>query len=218
MDWEQEAISLDEWICLHPEEEDKRSVFLNLDRALKYIHEHGYYVESFHPSHIFILNEDDRYVFFKDLAPLSLSVFEEQIRANLFQSSVLQIGIHSGTLEHIQADFLKQNFDEFVQLLPEGDVPYYRGIIQRGSVVYYSDYILAKSNKDLKELAGQIDQEEGSVQSIPEVNNDIINDAIYQEYVKTSSGAFISLMFLPMLFVFLFVILFLVFGGWAFLL
>ena len=217
MDWE-EAISLDEWIYLHPEEEDKRSVFLNLDRALKYLHEHGYYVESFRPSQIFILNEDDRYVLFKDLTPLSSSAFEEQIQANLFQSSVLQIGIHSGTLEHLNADFLKQNFDEFVQLLPEEDVPYYRGIIQRGSIVYYSDYMLAKSNKDLKELAGQIDHEEESIQSISEVNHDAIHDTIYQEYVKTSSGAFISLMFLPMLFVFLFVILFLVFGGWAFLL
>lgn len=208
-------IPLDEWVFLHPEEEERRSLFLNLDRALKYVHEHGYYVEDFSPSHIGILNEDDRYILFQDLVPFSSSMNEDEIQSNIFQSSCLQIGIYTGTLEYLSVDFLKQNFDEFVQLLPADDVPYYRGIIERDNTVYYCDYIHAKSNRDLKALAGEIDS---SISSVFETSNDRINDIIYQEYVMTNNSAFVFSWLIPTIFIILLIVLFLVFGGWSLLL
>ena len=50
-----ESISLAEWLSNHPSEEEIRTVFLYMDRALKYIHDHGYCIEVFYPTEIQIL-------------------------------------------------------------------------------------------------------------------------------------------------------------------
>ena len=47
--------SLSDWIIDHHSEDDLREVFINMDKALKYIHEHGYCIEIFYPIYIQIL-------------------------------------------------------------------------------------------------------------------------------------------------------------------
>ena len=51
-----EAMSLDSWIKSFRDEEEMREIFLNMDRAMKYLHDRGYCVKSFDPRNIFILN------------------------------------------------------------------------------------------------------------------------------------------------------------------
>ena len=55
-DYNDKAISLDDWIKSYRDEEEMREIFLNMDRAMKYIHDHGYCVKSFDPRNIMILN------------------------------------------------------------------------------------------------------------------------------------------------------------------
>lgn len=45
-----ECCSLSEWISMHPAETDMQKVFLNMDIALKYIHDHDYCIADFSPS------------------------------------------------------------------------------------------------------------------------------------------------------------------------
>ena len=57
-----EKISLLEWVMQNYNDEKMREVFLNMDIALKYIHDHGYCIEIFHPSKIFILNNKSDHI------------------------------------------------------------------------------------------------------------------------------------------------------------
>ncbi len=123
-----ESMSLTEWVVSHPSEDDRRAVFLNLDRALKYIHDHGYCIQIFHPSEIEVLNNDDQYIQFLHLMELSHDSItrKKMIKEDIFNSSLVQIGIYSNSLKYLQPDFLKENFDSFAQFIPSSDVPYYR--------------------------------------------------------------------------------------------
>ena len=42
-------ISLLPWIDVHYDDNSKQTLFLNMDRALKYINDHGYMVDDFSP-------------------------------------------------------------------------------------------------------------------------------------------------------------------------
>ena len=55
-----ESVTLLEWVNSHRSEEEMRSIFLNMDRALKYIHDHGYCIDVFYPTEINVLTNDDK--------------------------------------------------------------------------------------------------------------------------------------------------------------
>ena len=197
-----ESMTLDEWVSSHPSEEELRSVFFNLDRALKYIHEHGYCIDVFYPSMINVLNNDDNYIQYKKLVELSsdFSIRKEMIREDIFNSSLIQIGIYSNTLKYLKPEFLKENFDEFVKFLPAEDVPYYRGVIERGASVYFSEYALEKRARDLESLEKQLGGEDSSKQLLKEKNdttNNVVNDVIYRQINGVEDKAFISFLLIP---------------------
>ena len=80
----------------YPSDDEMRSVFLNMDRALKYIHEHDYCIEIFHPSYIDVLNNSDDYIQFNQLLkmPLDNNISRKIIQEDIFRSSFIQIGIY----------------------------------------------------------------------------------------------------------------------------
>ena len=105
---------------------------------------------------------------------------------------------------------MKENFDSFVQFLPTGDVPYYRGIVQRGATVYFSDYALEKANRDFNDLENQLGEGSGRDSGgkalaktgafrvgIEPVSNDSINDSIYRQINGLKDSAFVSLLIIP---------------------
>ena len=199
-----ESMSLTEWVVSHPSEDDRRSVFLNLDRALKYIHEHGYCIQVFHPSEIEVLNNDDQYIQFLHLMELSHDSItrKKMIKEDIFNSSLIQIGIYSKSLKYLQPDFLKENFDSFVEFLPQGDVPYYRGVIQRGASVYFCEYALEKRNRDLAELEKELGEmtdevEEQYDKEEVSITNDAVNDIIYKQINGLKDAAFINWLLVP---------------------
>ncbi len=199
-----ESMSLTEWVVSHPSEDDRRAVFLNLDRALKYIHDHGYCIQIFHPSEIEVLNNDDQYIQFLHLMELSHDSItrKKMIKEDIFNSSLVQIGIYSNSLKYLQPDFLKENFDSFVQFLPQGDVPYYRGVIQRGASVYFCEYALEKRNRDLAELEKELgemtdDVEEQYDKEEVSITNDAVNDLIYKQINGLRDAAFINWLLVP---------------------
>lgn len=222
-----DPIPLDEWIDSHRNEDDLRFVFLNLDLALKYIHDHGYCVDVFYPSMIEVLDNKPDHIRFKKLIELSKdsSIRMEMIKEDIFRSSLVQIGIYSNSLKYLKPEFLKENFDSFVQFIPSGDVPYYRGVIQRGSSVYYSEYISEKNKRDLIQLEEQINEggESNSKQMIKSnghfagtkpISNDAINDTIYRQINGLNDSAFIYALILPSISILLFFIIGLV--AWLF--
>ena len=201
-----DSVPLDEWVMTHPSDDDLRNVFLNMDRALKYIHDHGYCIQAFYPTEISVLNNEDDHIQFNKLVKLSsdFSTRKNMIKEDIFRSSLIQVGIYSNCLKNLNPDFLKENFDSFTQFIPSGDVPYYRGVIQRGASVYFCEYALEKRNRDLQDLEKQLG-EEGSeeekqlqlTQENTSITNDKINDSIYKQINGLKDAAFINALIIP---------------------
>ena len=201
------SVTLSEWVHEHYSEDEMRSIFLNMDRALKYIHEHGYCIDVFYPTEINVLNNDDDYVQFKKLVELSKdpSISREMIKEDIFKSSLVQIGLYSNTLNYMNPEFLKENFDSFTQFIPQDDVPYYRGVIQRGASVYYCEYSIERRKRDLEDLEKQLgdldDADRKVIESTPseaEMTNKKVNDLIYRQISGVyESAAFLNILIIP---------------------
>lgn len=208
-----ESIPLDLWIMNHPKEEDIRTVFINMDIALKYIHEHGYCIEVFYPSEIEILNNELDHIQFKKLIELSRdpAIKQQMIKEDLFNSALMQIGLYfysdglglsiNTILYNLKPEILKENFDAYSQVIPEGDTPYYRGIILRGATVYLCEFVQEKNNRELQELEKQLatdDQknfEPAQIKKVP--SNNKVNDNIYRQINGLRDAAFISALTIP---------------------
>ena len=196
-----ESVTLSEWVNSHRSEEEMRSIFLNMDRALKYIHEHGYCIDVFYPSEINVLNNDDRYVQFKKLVELSkdYEIAKEMKREDIFRSSFIQIGMYTNSLNYLNPEFLKENFDSFAQFIPQDDVPYYRGVVQRGASVYYHEYTDERSKRDYEELSKQLG-DDNKIVEIPKVKDMINtpqNDVIYRQINGVNEAAFLNMALIP---------------------
>jgi len=201
-----EKCSLLEYVSLHHNDEDMRDVFLNMDIAMKYIHEHNYCIEVFHPSKIEILEDMPDHIQFDNLIELSKdpTTRKNMIREDIFNSAFIQIAFYTNTMKSLTPDFLKENFDEVARFLPEGDVPYYRGVVQRGALVYFSEYALEKMNRDLQQLEKEIngnnkDNNDNKIESpsIDELANDKINDQIYKQINGLRDVAFVNRLLIP---------------------
>lgn len=201
-----ESVTLMEWINTHRSEDEMRSVFLNMDRALKYIHDHGYCIDVFYPTEINVLNDDDRYIQFKKLVELSkdYEIAKEMKREDIFRSSVIQIGLYTNSLNYLNPEFLKEKFDSFAEFIPSDDVPYYRGVIQRSASVYYCEYSLERRKRDLEDLEKQLG-EDNTVNtpindpSEAEITNKKVNDLIYRQINGISEAAFLNIALVPII-------------------
>ena len=205
-----EPVTLSEWVDSHSNEDELREVFLNLDVALKYIHEHGYCVDVFYPTVIEILDNKPDHIRFKKLIELSKDSNrrQEMIKEDIFRSTFIQIGIYSNSLKYLSPEFLKSNFDSFTQFIPSSDIPYYRGVVQRNASVYFCDYDVERRKRDLQELESQVEEDSGSKDStlvksnvsiagITPVNHDGINDGIYRQINGLNDSAFVNILIIP---------------------
>lgn len=198
-----ESVTLSEWVNSHHSEDEMRSVFLNMDRALKYIHEHGYCIDVFHPSEINVLNNDDKYIQFKKLVELSKNydIAKEMVREDIFRSSFIQIGMYTNSLSYLNPNFLKENFDSFAEFLPNDDVSYYRGVVQRGASVYYCEFSEEKSKRNLEDLERQLG-EKTNITEIPktkDMTNKKQNDQIYRQINGINEAAFLNIALVPLI-------------------
>ena len=116
-----DKVNLLEWVKFHYSEESMREVFLNMDIALKYIHDHGYCIEIFYPTKIEVLNDRPDYIQFDNLMELPKDPItrKNMIKEDLFNSSLIQIGLYTKTLKYLTPEFLKSNFDDLSRFIPE---------------------------------------------------------------------------------------------------
>ena len=204
-----EATNLNSWISSFRDEEEMRTIFLNMDRAMKYIHDRGYCVKSFDPRQIEILNNSIDQIKFNTLLemPDDYAMRKKIIKEDIYNSSFIQIGLYAKCLNYLNPEFLKSNFDKFSQFLPEGDIPYYRGVIERGASVYFCEYAKEKRNRDLTALESELGGSVGGGKSLVKSNgnsiyddiniNDKINDNIYKQINGMSDAAFASFLIIP---------------------
>jgi len=187
-------------------EEQLKEVFVNLDKALKYLHNHGYYIVSFDPREIEILDGDVNQIKFDKIMPLPVTYNEsnEKKKEDIFLSACLQIGLYTHTLNYLNVDYLKDNFDQFASNMPADDIPYYRGVIERGAAVYLCEFLNEKSVRDLKKLEELFGDGKPSTvinkDNFDDTNEDI-NNKIYKQISGLRESAFISYFVYPVLLV-----------------
>ena len=210
-------VSLSEWLQSHSEVKQLQSVFLNMDRALKYLHEKGYCIEVFHPSEISILNQNDHYVRFNRIMelPEDLKLREQYIREDIFHSTLIQVGTYIGDLDKILSGLNKETlgqteeeiqkfrdrFDSYYGCLPEDEVSYYRGVIQNNAAVYLCEYSLRKRDRELQENKESLGEEASKVyQKEIDLANHSVNDVVYGAQIhKSTDGAYIHSWLIPIL-------------------
>lgn len=205
-----DAINLLEWVSYtSASDENLRDVFLNMDRAMKYVHDRGYCIKSFDPREIEILNYSVNQIRFKTLLemPKDYTYRKELKQEDIFNSSCLQIGLYTHSLPYLKKEFLKSNFEEFAKSLPADDVPYYRGVIERGATIYLCEWDLEKRKRDLEKLDQEVSGGEGKGRQLvksnglstldPSAVNDKINDKIYKQLNSITDAAFISFLIFP---------------------
>lgn len=212
-------VTLSEWLMGAISREDLAALFASMDSAMKYIHNKGYCICSFHPKDIEILNDSLNQIKFNLLMMMPEGLAERKtiVREDIGKSSFLQIGIYSRCLNCLRPDFLKEHFDEFAMFLPEDMVPYYRGVVERGASVYLGDYLAEKRKRDLIALEKEIGDPTDGVSSgkrLVKGSNDFaileddsmntkINDSIYKSLNSISDAAYISFLMIPVLVVIL---------------
>ena len=196
---EQERVNLIDYIKEHRSQDEMRDVFLNMDVALKYIHNHNYCIEVFHPSKIEVLDDLPDHIQFDKLVELPQDSEERRkcIQEDIFHSALIQIAFYTNIGDYLKPSFLKEHFDEISIFLPEGDVPYYRGVVQRNASVYYSEYALEKRNRDLQQLNKELGDDKETISQDGEYSNDRINDKIYRQI--NGDRAFVSFLMLPII-------------------
>ena len=197
------------WISLHKNIEEFRSLFLNLDCALKYVHDRGYCVTNFSPTEIYVLGSNENCIQFKQLIEMPQG-FEQRnklIQEDIFKSSFLQIAIYCNMLNCLTPQFLKERFNDITIFLPFEDVPYYRGIIERGASIYLYEYRLEAFRRKFASFESK-DINSNMISKIIQ-NNEYINSIIYQQ-INNSNAAFVYYLIIPTIvfgFLFLFSII-----------
>lgn len=201
-----DAVTLDEMFKLLSSDEDRRILFINLDKALKYIHDHGYCIRVFYPSKILVLNDNSEFIQFTELMEMPEDDFSQReiIKEDLFHSALIQIGLYSNTLNSLTPEFLRENFDAFSEVLPPGDISYYRGVVQRGASVYFCQFDIEKAKRDLQDLQKQFGELENN-KDIPfpksnveeDITNKKINDVIYKQISGYRDAAFVHFLIIP---------------------
>lgn len=182
-----------------------RELFTYMDKALKYLHTHGYKVDSFSPEDIEILNNSKKYIKFNKFSKCDDSDIE--FKNNLFDLCVLEIGSYSNTLDEMRSpssrNFLKSNFDSFIVTLPNDDINYYRGVIERGAAVYYNDFLNEKNKRELQKIEAELSGS-GEATNIDDIKYDDTNDNI-NKYIyrleKENTYGFLSLLLYPFIIV-----------------
>ena len=93
--------------------------------------------------------------------------------------------------------------------LPEGDIPYYKGVVERRAAVYFSDYVAEKNKRALEGLETELNEVGGAGKGVSlvksnghslvgnDTTNKKINDSIYRDLNGINNSAYISLVAIP---------------------
>jgi len=203
---EEISSSLKEWLP-SAGAQDLKNLFLNMDIGMRYLHSRGFYIESFDPSKVEILNNSSEQIRYTSIEKLSNdeAYNREIIRENIYRFALLQIGIYTNCTDYINPSVVKSDFDSFCSFIPQQDVPYYRGVIERGANVYFSDYVAEMEKRNMESLSTdgvpplgqgrQYVKGTGINKSLESLNSDVNGEIYVKE--KMSNAAFISLLVIP---------------------
>lgn len=223
---EDNTTSLSDWLVIDYDPDKLGDLFNNMDISMKYLHSKDYYVESFSPNNIDLVDGDIDKVKFIEVArmPDDELAKKEYIQSDIERSALLQVGIYFGDLSSITPDSVKENFQGMRMFLPENMASYYAGILERPikdsrtgrrniPIIYLSDYTRELAKRQMnnleKELAEEAKGSDGGKDNdhvlvksnghpVDPLNSNINND-IYSDLGGDSKAAYTALYLLPVI-------------------
>ena len=216
------SITLAEWLSGSYDSESVHTLFINMDKSMKYLHGKGFCVSSFNPANIEILNGSLQQIKFDEIEAMptdSATVQKEFVRDDIGRSALLQVNIYFyyGSRYDFPGkrffgpDFIKDNFEQFAVVLPDDDIPYYKGIFERKAAVYFSDYSFQKDKRALEGIENELAATDGGKGRALVKSNDLstldnydstnsrVNDNIYKQINSMSDAAYVSFFIIPFL-------------------
>ena len=203
---EENTITLKEWLDTNPDMDMKRNLYLYGDMALNYLNDRGVIVDSFDINDISLVDGDIKKIRFDYLSESDNYALAKD---NLYQYAKSGIKMYMNYFDQLNDDFLKNNYNEFEYCLPKDDVNYFKGVIQRGSFVYFNEFDFELRKKKLKELGAEV-EDSIDINSFSKPNNDEINRLVYgtssedivggsKVKVRTRDAAFVEFMYYPVM-------------------
>lgn len=199
-------------------EENLQKLFYNMSKTMKYIHSYDYYISNLNASDILIKNvEKLSPIQYKNIKKVPIDDNGELIDRNIHNLAILQVATYTDLIDYVKLgderyeQFLKENYDEYKALIPEADERYMDGMINRDSVVYYSDYVERRNQLELeklqKEVNGGKDIDGGLSRGIQKVKSTSVGSAyadtdketidLYSNIMENRQAAFTNFLILP---------------------
>lgn len=205
------GIKVRDWFSYETNEEQLHKLFYNMSVTMKYIHSYDYYISSFNLSEIEIVNPDTLTpIKYNCLDKLEVDDDFEKINRNIYLLALLQVGVYTNTLNNLNEKFIKENFNEFENFLPEKDVSYLRGVIQYNRPVYYCDYVNEKNKREIEALEKEAGVDGSNAIGMKKVKSTSIGVAYADESTQSlyssldeKQSAFVTFLILPILMVML---------------
>ena len=197
-------MDLKEYYETQPSTEDMQRLYYNMSTAMKYVHEHDYCIKSFNLSDIEVLDVEKKSpIRYKTVVKMPVTEENQLINEDIYNIAFIQIGIYSGTLNYLKPKFLKENFNMFAEFLPQDDIPYFRGVVERGASVYYCDFVAERTRREVEVLQKEVG--EGSAMGIQKKKATSIGSAfadkdtrnLYRDLDDVKQSAFVSFLILP---------------------
>lgn len=218
------GLNLKEWLETNHEVESRQKLFYNMSRTMNYIHDRDYYIKSFNLKEIEILNPEKLSPIRYDTVVRMPKEYKDQIiREDIYNLAFIQISAFANIkIENLKPIYLKENFSEFQKYLPQMDVPYLQGIIERGAGIYYYEYIDKRSEQELERLQRETDSEindssrtisnslgiqKTKTTAVGKSMVDSDTKKLYGDLVDTKQAAFVSFLIFPVSLILLGVIL-----------
>ena len=158
-----------------------------LDRTMKEIHKKGYYLTQV----TYPLSQD----LFEHLAKFDRDHKEEVIKDNLLELSILALGEYVGNGRYLTSKngearkMLKEMFMEYAPYLPSEDVPYYKKMIEENPIMYYSEFVDYRNQRQV----GQAPSQSHSMQYAKKTAAGIL----YTEDNALNTNAFVRIFLIP---------------------
>lgn len=197
--------------------EEMQRLYYNMSTTVKYLHGQEHCVKSFNLSDIEILDSENLSPIRYETVKIPMEQEEQITKEDIYNLAFIQIGIYSNTLDYLKPQFLKENFHLFAEFLPEDDVPYFKGIIERGASVYYCDYVIEKTRRQMESLQKEVgeDQTSSNVNGIQKSKKTMIGSAfadketreLYSGLDDKRQAAFTNFLILPFVMVVLGIVL-----------
>lgn len=214
------SVNLKDWLSSNQNLEKRQKLFYNMSRTMNYIHDKDYCIKNFNPKEIEILNTETlNPIKYNTVVRIPKEERTEIIHKDIYNLAFIQISTYSNIdLVNLKPKFLKENFNQFKFILPESDIPYLQGIIERNSSVYYYQYVDEKNRREIEKLnkeysdSGLGNSDNLSIKKTKATNvgraiADKETKNLYTDLVDRQQAAFVSFLIFPISFILLGIVL-----------